>query len=234
MTRLTPLLCLAASLLARPAAAQYTQYSSSTPQYPVLELSVGFTAMSRGPGEGSERAMGALGFQGSSQMTKTLADGFWKIEVGVRPHRTLGILTTRVRNGTYGSRPEPADSMRSHHVVVTRAVTWSYRPNGWLSVGAGPALHKRRFSIESDRGHVGVQSDWGLGAVAGANVKLKRRNGTFLHAMVQQRYAGSLRSETVPVAFARFRGAPDDHVQWPSTRIPFSHRMIGIGFGVEF
>jgi hypothetical protein len=234
MTRLMPLACAAAFLLPSTVAAQYTQYPLSSPQYPVLELSVGFTAMSRGPGEGSERAMHAMGFHSSGQMTQTLLDGFWKVEVGVRPHRTLGIMTTRVRNGTYATRREHGDSLHSRHVVITRAVTWSYRPNGWLSIGAGPAIHKRRFSIQSPRAPVGVRSDWGLGAVAGANVKFKRDNGAFLHAMVQHRYAGSLVSESVPVALARSRGTPDDHVQWPSTRIPFSHRMIGIGFGVEF
>ena len=217
-----------------PAAAQFRSGANQ----PSLELSFGFTTMSRGPGGGSERAMQAIGFHPGSgeQSTRTSLDGFWKIEIGVSRHRSLGIMTTRVRNHTYGVRRDSGRtaSIDTRHTVVTRAVTWSYRPSGWLSVGAGPALHKRRFAIRTDGPDAGVRSERGLGAVAGINVKFKRDNGAFMHALWQYRYAGSLRSSAVELPLPQARGAAEEYVQWPARSIPFSHRMLGIGFGLEF
>src|SRR5688572_30747098 len=161
------LICVAACLYATSAFAQYI------PQYPVLELSAGITGMTRGPGKGSERAVSAMGFHegyGNRRMTTTDLEGFWKIEIGVSEHRTLGILTTRVANSTRGVRETPnsgSGSVGVQHAVITRAVTWSYRPNGWISFGAGPALHTRRFAIDAPYGpNVGAQSKRALGAVA--------------------------------------------------------------------
>ena len=71
-----------------------------------------------------------------------------------------------------------------------------------------------------------------LGAVAGVNLKWKRDGGGFAHALWQYRYGGSLKAEEVNVPV--HGRLPNQSIQWPSTRIPFSHRMIGIGFGVEF
>ncbi|HUP40693.1 MAG TPA: hypothetical protein VM115_11280 [Vicinamibacterales bacterium] len=236
MTRLMPLLCLAACLLARPAAAQLPP-----PLTPRAELSVGLTGMSRGPGKGSERALASLGFHegyGSRGMTQTGFDGFWKVEIGMSERRSVSVLTTRTANRTSGVGDVPglgSVQLSTDHVVVTRAVTWSYRPNGWISFGAGPAVHRRRFAIDAPRGpNVGVRSERALGAVAGVNVKWKREHGTFAHALWQYRYAGSFRSDSVAVPLGSLNRAPEQTVQWPATRIPFSHRMIGIGFGVEF
>jgi hypothetical protein len=227
-------MCFAACLSANSAFAQYT------PQYPVLELSAGITGMTRGPGKGSERAVMAMGFHegyGNRSMTRTELDGFWKIEIGVAEHRTLGVLTTRVANSTRGVSETPNagyGSVGVQHSVITRAVTWSYRPNGWISFGAGPALHTRRFAIDAPYGpNVGVQSKRALGAVAGVNVKWKRENGTFAHGLWQYRYAGSLSSDAAAVPIGNRNGVLE-HVQWPATHIPFSHRMIGIGIGIEF
>ena len=234
MNRLTTIICFTTCLSASSAFAQYA------PQYPLLELSAGITGMTRGPGTGSERAVMAMGFHegyGNRGMTSTELDGFWKIEIGVAEHRTLGILTTRVANSTRGVREIPAPGFGSigvQHSVVTRAVTWSYRPNGWISFGAGPALHTRRFAIDAPYGpNVGVQSRRGLGAVAGVNVKWKRENGTFAHGLWQHRYAGSLFADDVAIPIASRNGVLE-RAQWPATRIPFSHRMIGIGIGIEF
>lgn len=234
MNRLTTFICFAACLIAAPAVAQYA------PQYPMLELSAGITGMTRGPGKGSERAVTAMGFHegyGNRGMTRTELDGFWKIEIGVSEHRTLGILTTRVANTTRGVRDTPSPGFGSvgvQHSVITRALMWSYRPNGWMSFGAGPALHTRRFAIDAPYGpNVGVHSKRTLGAVAGVNMKWKRENGTFAHGLWQYRYAGSLSSDDVAVPIGSRNGAVE-RVPWPATRIPFSHRMIGIGIGIEF
>jgi hypothetical protein len=215
-------------------------FGQSPPAHPVIELSIGVTGMTRGPGRASENALAAMGFHNgypNHAMTQTGLDGFWKLEIGVSERRSLGILTTRVANRTSGIRDiagVPSTSIGVDHTVVTRAVTWSYRPNGWISVGAGPALHVRRFAIDASSGaDVGVQSKRTLGAVAGVNVKWKRENGTFAHALWQYRYAGSLRSDTVTVPVSSGRPAPQT-VQWPSMKIPFSHRMVGIGLGIEF
>jgi hypothetical protein len=234
MHRLTTCICFTACLSANPV------FPQSAPQYPVLELSAGITGMTRGPGKGSERAAAAMGFHeshGSRGMTRTELEGFWKVEIGVSEHRSLGFLTTRVANSTRGVREMPNPGFGSigvQHSVITRAVTWSYRPNGWISLGAGPAVHVRRFAIDAPYGpNVGAQSDRALGAVAGVNVKWKRERGTFAHALWQYRFAGSLSSDnaTVPIGI---RNGVVDRAQWPATRIPFSHRMIGIGIGIEF
>jgi hypothetical protein len=233
MSRLITVMCVAICLFAHPAPAQ------TPPAHPLLELSIGLTGMSRGPGKGSEQAAMAMGFHegfGPRGMTTTELDGFWKVEVGVSERRTLGILTTRVANRTDGTGITGGGStaIGVHHSVVTRALTWSYRPNGWISVGAGPALHRRRFAIDAPSGpNVGAQSKRALGAVAGVNMKWKRENGTFAHALWQYRYAGSLSSGTVTIPVGLRNGVPQT-IQWPATRIPFSHRMIGVGIGIEF
>jgi hypothetical protein len=54
------------------------------------------------------------------------------------------------------------------------------------------------------------------------------------HALWQYRYAGSFRSDSVAIPVGTLNRAPDQAVPWPSTPIPFSHRMLGIGFGIEF
>ena len=236
MNRLTAFGCMAFCLVAESAAAQLPP-----PQYPLLEMSVGIGGMSPGPGARSEAALRSIGFHegyGNQGMTQTDLNGFWKIEIGVSERRTLGVLTTRVANRTRGQRDLPGAgsiSLATQQAVVTRAVTWSYRPNGWVSLGAGPALHTRRFSIDAPVGpDVAPQSKRGLGAVAGVNVKWKRENGTFAHALWQYRYAGTLSSDTVSVPVSARAGVPLQKVQWPSTQIPFSHRMLGFGFGIEF
>jgi hypothetical protein len=235
MSRLTTIACFAACLAPHVARAQ------PAPPNPRVELSVGITGMSRGPGKGSEHAFAALGFHegyGRRAMTETGLDGFWKVEIGTSDRRSIGILTTRTANRTSGVGDIPGQRnvpISADHVVVTRAITWSYRPNGWISFGAGPALHRRRFAIDAPLGpDVGVRSDRSLGAVAGVNVKWKREHGTFAHAMWQYRYAGSFRSDGVSIPVGALNRAPDQAVPWPSTRIPFSHRMLGIGFGIEF
>jgi hypothetical protein len=233
MTRLSTLACLAACLLARPAAAQLPP----PPQYPRLEMSVGLTAMSPGPGARSEQALSAMGFRQDygAAMTQSDIQGFWKVEIGTSDRRTLGIFKSRVANRTSGSAEIPGQGyaqVSANHTVVTRAVTWSYRPNGWISVGAGPALHVRRLAIRGAGNAVGVQSKRSLGAVAGVNLKWRRDGGGFAHALWQYRYAGSLMADNVNVPV--HGRLPNQSVNWPSTRIPFSHRMIGIGFGVEF
>ncbi|MEO5742244.1 MAG: hypothetical protein ABIS29_16785 [Vicinamibacterales bacterium] len=235
MNRLTTILCFAACLFARLAAAQ------APPQHPHVELSVGLTGMSRGPGEGSERALATIGFHegyGTRGMTQTGFDGFWKLEIGTSDRGSLGILTTRTANRTSGVGDVPGQGsvqLSTDHVVVTRAFTWSYRPNGWISFGAGPAIHRRRFAIDAPQGpDVGVRSERSLGAVAGVNVKWKREHGTFAHALWQYRYAGSFQSDNVTIPVNPPGRAQANTVQWPSTRIPFSHRVLGIGFGIEF
>lgn len=235
MSRLMTILCLAACFSANSANAQ------PAPLYPRVELSVGLTGMSRGPGEGSEQALASMGFHegyGSRGMTQTGIDGFWKVEIGLSDRRSLGILTTRTGNRTSGVGDIPGQrnvQISTDHVVVTRAMTWSYRPNGWISFGAGPALHRRRFAIDAPLGpDVGVRSERSLGAVAGVNVKWKREHGTFAHALWQYRYAGSFRSDSVAIPVGALNRAPEQAVPWPSTKIPFSHRMLGIGFGIEF
>lgn len=235
MRRLLLICCAVLVVGESPAAAQYARV---VPAEPVLELSLGLTTMSRGPGGGSERVMQAFGFHSGwrDQATRSSLDGFWKVEIGVSKHRSLGIMTTRVRNHTWGVRSDQGKSasINTRHTVVTRAVTWSYRPNGWLSVGAGPAIHKRRFVIDTHGPDAGVRSERGLGAVAGINVKFKRDNGAFIHALWQYRYAGSLRSSAIALPLPVPRGAAEEFVQWPASSIPFSHRMLGIGFGLEF
>lgn len=232
MNRLTTLACVIVCLLAKPAAAQLPPS-----EHPRLEMSIGFTGMSRGPGEGAEQGLAAMGLHRSG-MTETGLEGFWKIEIGTSDRRSVGVLTTRVRNSSRGHGDVPGAGdvhISTAHVIVTRAVTYSYRPDGWLSFGAGPALHVRRFAINAPKGpHVGVQSKRSLGAVAGVNLKWKREGGTFAHALWQYRYAGSYRSDSAAVPVWTLNRAPEQSVQWPSTRIPFSHRMVGIGFGVEF
>jgi hypothetical protein len=233
MTRLTPLVCAAAFLLPRSAAAQLPP----PPQYPRLEMSVGLTTMSQGPGAGTEQALTAIGFRQDygARMTQSDIQGFWKIEIGTSDRRTLGIFKSRVANRTSGSADIPGQGyahVSAHHTVVTRAVTWSYRPNGWISVGAGPAVHLRRLAIRGAGAAVGVQSKRSLGAVAGVNLKWKRDGGGFAHALWQYRYAGSLTAGEVSVPV--HGRLPNQSVKLPSTRIPFSHRMVGIGFGVEF
>lgn len=233
MNRLTTLVCFAVCLSANSVIAQ-------PPLHPRVELSVGLTGMSRGPGEGSERALAAIGFHEGCRtdaMTQTGIDGFWKVEIGTSDRGSVGLLTTRTANRTTGVGDVPGHGnvqLSTDHVVVTRAITWSYRPSGWLSFGAGPALHRRRHAIGTPQGpDVGVRSERTLGAVAGVNVKWKRERGTFAHALWQYRYAGSFRSDSVAIPIDPQGRAPQS-VQWPSTPIPFSHRMIGIGVGVEF
>lgn len=215
MHRSLLLACLVVLGSAGSVSAQY-----GVPYDPVLEMSMGFTLMSRGPGKGLERTLVAGGFRGdyNGQATHSGVDGFWKVDVRVGQHRSLGIMKTRVHNSTGGVRQAGRnhESLAANHTVVTRAVTWSYRPTGWLSVGAGPAIHHRRFTIRNGGSPTEIRSERSLGAVAGINVKFKRENGAFMHALWQYRYAGSLRSESI------------------TAKIPFSHRMLGLGVGLEF
>ena len=223
-------------LSVNPASAQ----TGTVPQYPRFEVSAGLGVMSRGPGEASERALTSMDFHesyGGPSMTRPHLDGLFKMEIGVTRHRSIGFLSTRGVDSTRGVRDvpgKPHESLSVRHVVRTRAIVWSYRPNGWLSVGAGPAIHRRRFTIDPpDHAAVGVRSDRSLGAVAGVNVKTRRRDGLFVHALLQYRYAGSLQSDSVPVPLGSRRVVPRENVTWPSTKIPFSHRLMAMGIGFE-
>ena len=113
-------------------------------------------------------------------MTYSDVEGFWKIEIGTSDRGSIGVLKSRVANRSNGHGVTSGAvnaQINTRQIVVTRAVTWSYRPNGWISVGAGPALHVRRFVMNAPGLNVGVLSRRSLGAVAGVNVKWKRENG---------------------------------------------------------
>lgn len=146
MNRLTTAACLAACLSAHSAAAQ------APPAFPHVELSVGITGMSRGPGEGSERALAALGFHegyGARGMTQTGFDGFWKVEIGTSARRSLGILTTRTANRTsgVGEVPGAGNVQISTDHMEARARAHSRTRSGSIGMRVRSGQTARRFRL---------------------------------------------------------------------------------------
>ena len=226
-----------------PALAQPTLIRDEPPH---VELSVGVAGMiSPGPGTDIEREMRRLHLDfgdGRRAMPVTelptlVPGGSVQTHIGVLPHATIGGYLGIVANQTSGMT-EQRGLVLAHSTITTGALIVSFRPNPWLKIGAGPALHDRRFSFDDGRGKaLDATEDARLGWVASGEAKFARHAWTadhppaFGYAMVQYRSIAPLRTAAAAVPVLSSRGPAID---WPSSLLHFSHWILGFGVGVEF
>ena len=132
----------------------------------------------------------------------------------------------------------PGPAARTEQALYAMGFREPYRPSmtqsdiqGFWKIEIGTS-DRRTLGIMKTRVANRTSGSVDLSGQGGVNLKWKRDGGGFAHALWQYRYAGSLMADEVNVPV--HGRLPNQTIQWPSTRIPFSHRMIGIGFGVEF
>ncbi len=203
-----------------------------------LEVSVGLGAVKGGPGPQVERELTRLGLDHRDGQLKQphtswvdFPPAFAQIHVGVKRHMMVGALISTFGLSTVG-RAEDGGVAHVETEVMSRAVLVSFRPNSWLRVGAGPALHRRTVEFPlADR----IRREQSLGFVAGGDMKIVRRPmssqhpPTFGYLTAQYRGAPALRAPAtwLPV------GSAGRAVPWPGQRVRTSHWIIGVGVGFE-
>ena len=223
--------------LAGPALAQPPTLISR--EMPRAEMSVGITRLFGGPGRDLERAMSRLGLDHDEAPLKSPRTSprdflpvFAQLQVGVAERAMVGFLISSFGTSTVG---QAADGARAHaeSSVVSRAVLLSYRPNPWMKIGAGPALHRRTVEVFGGDGATREQQ---LGWIGSAEIKFARRPltyerpPTFGYITAQYRGAPALH---VPAGSLAVNGRDRRVVSWPAQRVRTSHWMIGVGVGFE-
>lgn len=223
--------------LAGPALAQPPTLISR--EMPRVEMSVGITHLFGGPGRDLERAMSRLGLDHDAAPLKSPRTSprdflpvFAQLQVGVAERAMVGVLISGFGISTVG---QDADGGRAHveSSIVSRALLVSYRPNPWMKIGAGPALHRRTVEVFGMDGATRGQQ---LGWLGSAEVKFARRPLTydrppaFGYITAQYRGAPALH---VPAGSLAVSGLERRAVAWPAHRVRTSHWMIGVGVGFE-
>lgn len=252
----------AALLTATPVAAQTRPVApvriTIAEELPHVEVSAGVTTMGGGPGRDAEREMRILHLDDPAARfrKKTLPwtqpgiGLFGQVHLAVTPHAMIGYVVSLTQQDTHGARtaPDPTPGVLiqssyvdAHQEVKTRAIVMSLRPNGWIKVGAGPAIHERTFEIGGPQSTAGSVADASLGWVANGELILHREPMTYDHppffvkVVGQYRAAGSATGNAAVVPLGKsYAGADLGNVQWPQMPLRFSHWMVGIGFGLEF
>jgi hypothetical protein len=207
-------------------------------EMPRVELSVGLGSVRGGPGPQVERELTRLGLdhrEGQAKQPHTswvdFPPAFAQVHVGVKRHMMVGALMSTFGLSTVG-RADDGSVAHVQSEVRSRALMVSYRPNPWIRIGAGPALHRR--TLELPRADL-VTREQRLGWVAGADLKIVRRPLSFQHP------------PTFGYLTAQYRGSPAVHapaaslpvgsngrsVLWPGQRVRTSHWIIGVGVGFE-
>jgi len=229
-------------------------------ELPHVELAAGLNAMWGGAGSDSVRQLRALHLDDHSPMfpRKTLPwtqSGFGlfgQVHVAVAHNAMVGYLVSRTQQDTHGVRtaidtapgaPMYSSAVDAHEDIKTRALIVSFRPNAWIKVGAGPALHERAFDLFAAQRAVADVGphDSALGWVASGELKFRRAPSTddhpplFGHVVAQYRAAGSAVSDTAELSLGTTYGGTNlGSVTWPATSLRFSHWMVGVGIGLEF
>lgn len=208
-------------------------------EMPRVELSVGAGSIKGGPSPHIEREMTRLGLDQRDGLLKrphtSLSEFlpvFAQVQVGVARHAMVGALVSTFGHDTVG-RDAEGGLAHVQTAVLSRALLVSYRPNPWIRIGAGPALHRRTVEFPlADR----VTREQRLGWVAGGDVKIVRRPLSYEHPpafgylTAQYRGAPALR---VPAGPLPVSGFDRRSVPWPGQRVRTSHWLIGVGFGFE-
>ena len=208
-------------------------------EMPHVAMSVVRGSVRKGPAPQVERELTRLGLNqrdGLLEWPQTsfmeFPPAFAQVHVGVRRHVVVGALASTFTNSTVG-RDADGGLAHVHTGVVSRALLVSYRPNPWIRIGAGPALHRRLVEFPlADR----VTREQRLGWVAGGDVKIRRRPLSYAHPptfgylTAQYRGAPALRLPAGPLPLS---GLEKRSVSWPSQRVRTSHWLIGVGIGFE-
>ena len=214
-------------------------------EMPHVELSVGVGAMFNGPGKDIEQPLRLLhldqpdGRQAmpSTQLPSLVPGAFAVGHFALARHVTLGFFIGVVESETTG-RATGGGEVIADATVQTEALVLSFRPNPWLRLGAGPALHERQLRFDAPLGtHIDEADENALGWMALADAKFARRPGsegrppTFGYVTTQYRSVPPLSSPpaTLPILFTN--GAT---IAWPGGSLRYSHWMVGFGGGVEF
>ena len=208
-------------------------------EMPHVEMSAGLGSVKGGPAAQVERQLTHLGLDQRDGLLKrpqtSLSEflpAFAQVHVGVAPNVMVGGLISTFAHSTVGRDTEGGLAHVSTG-VLSRAVVVSYRPNPWIRIGAGPALHRRTVEFPlADR----LIREQRLGWVAGGDVKIVRRPlsyqhpPTFGYLTAQYRGSPSLR---VPPGSLPLSGLDRRSISWPGQRVRTSHWMIGVGVGFE-
>jgi hypothetical protein len=172
-----------------------------------------------------------------TELPTLVPGGSVQTHIGVLHYATIGGYLGIVANQTSGMT-EQRGLVLAHSTITTGALILSFRPNPWLKIGAGPALHDRRFSFDDGRGKgLDATEDARLGWVASGEAKFARHAWTadhppaFGYAMVQYRSIAPLGTAAATVSVLSSRGPA---IEWPSSLLQFSHWILGFGLGVEF
>lgn len=212
---------------------------SVSEEVPRVEVSVGAAAMYGGAGADFERQFRQLGFDapdGRIELPHTAAPAplpgvFAQAHVAAGAHAMVGFLISDVETDTEGRPPGGAGaSMRAD--VLTRALILSYRPNAWLKIGAGPALHRRSAGFV---GHPSFRDD-AVGWVGSGEAKFARshrsaeRRPAFGYVLGQYRRAPALDVPSMPLPA---QGVPTRARVWDAQRVRTSHWAFGVGIGLE-
>ncbi|SRR6266568_490157 len=213
---------------------------------PHVELSAGVAGMmSAGPGTDVVHEMRRLHLDfgdGRRDMPLTelpslVPGASVQTHVGISRHATIGGYLGLVANQTSGMT-QNRGLVLARSTITTTALVVSFRPNPWLKIGAGPALHDRQFSFDDGRGKaLDKTEEASLGWLASGEAKFARHAWTadhlprFAYVMAQYRSIEPLRppAATVPVLFAH-----EPAIDWPSSSLRYSHWILGFGMGLEF
>jgi hypothetical protein len=222
------------ALFALPAVAQPPTLISS--EMPHVELSVGLGGMTAGSGIDLERRMTDLGLVSRASTltyprTTPMPGLFAQVQVGVAEHAMVGVWIGADETKTEG-RSHAGTYARVVANVHTRALLFSYRPNPWLKLGAGPAVMRRLVAFDDGQTFHGKALGW----VTAAEAKFARKPMTPEHppgfGYVTAQYRAtpgvSLPQTTLPVYSSGRATLP-----WPAERVRMSHWMFGVGVGFE-
>jgi hypothetical protein len=227
-------------------------------ELPHLELAIGLTTMAGGPGRDAEREMRALHLDDVAAAFRRKAPPwtqpgigwFGQVHVALSDHTMLGYIVSTAQQDTHGARTAPDNTpgllvqssyVNAHQDVKTRALIMSLRPNSWLKVGVGPAVHERTFELQGPQSTAVSVADGALGWVAHGQLILHREPMTYDHppflvtAIAQYRAAGAAIGDGKVISLGTsFKGTDLGNVDWPATPLHFSHWMVGLALGLEF
>jgi len=220
--------------VAVPALAQPSTVSRAMPY---VELSIGAGGVRGGAAVQVEREFTRLGLDHGNALVKSphtspadFIPVFAQLQLGVRRHTMVGLLTSGNGTDTTGRAADGAMAY-VHAATRSRALLVSYRPNPWIRIGAGPALHRRTLVVYGSGSETRVQR---LGWIGSADVKFARKPLTYQHppsfGYVSAQYRGMPALYVPPgsLSVGDRRSLP-----WPGQRVGFSHWLIGVGVGFE-
>ena len=209
-------------------------------EMPRVEISVGAAALEQGPGRDFERQFTALGFDAPDGRTKTphtappslLPGVLAEVHVASGAHTMVGVIISDLKTETEGRAADGGQAVMVA-AVLTRGLVVSFRPNPWLKIGAGPALHRRSAGFQGGA-ETGAEA---LGWLASGEAKFARgkrapgRPPAFGYAIAQYHDAPPL---SVPAMTTPVIGRTQMSVlTWPPQTVRTSHWMFGLGVGFE-